>query len=194
MSAASCAALRNLGTLTPAQIGARMVLIAACTRDLHAALGTMPTAATPARADYFEYVPLLYTRLLQVELCAIAGYEGSRGARGASELFETIHRNVERAVSEVGELSSYADAGAARSAWQIEVIKKGLANYKLSRRSGRYDAASRGRHPKIPPGPSRPSSSLHMHFHLTNHGGTTLQQMLRYYTGSALTESCGNNA
>jgi hypothetical protein len=160
-------------------------MVTICISALNASLHSSADSGNHGGTAFFEWAPLLYTRLLQVQLGALADNVDGAGSRRMQQL--------EVARGELAALSRFAMPNGARTPEQRSTIATALQNYGLCRRSGRYHHASRGQHPQIPPAVSQPTATLHMHFHLVNHAGTSLQDLIRHGTCSAEPESCGMN-
>ena len=125
--------------------------------------------------EYFDVVPLLSVRALQYH--AYGGYA------------------VEHLMDRLEALRSRMEPGAARPAETQETIDAAVASYSLGARSGRTSvrtfAPNAPRGDKCPGQVSKPnaSASLHVHHHMTFHGGTTLVGIFHHRT-CALSPTC----
>ena len=115
------------------------------------------------RHAYYQVVPLLFARLLQLRLYArvLGCNESSRFASWDSRL---------------AALTLTIDPRRARNRLQQHHIDAALAAYRLRGRSGLRQHSG---HESARAQPN-PRSSMHIHLHLTNHGGTTMQNMVLY--------------
>ena len=109
-----------------------------------------------------------------------------------SPALENVLSQVDSLQRQLDTLSLGALNTSARNDDERRTIEAALSNYGLCRRSGRYDDVSAGALPKTPPGPADPDATLHVHWHLTNHGGRTMQTMARN-TCQLGVEGCGTN-
>ena len=126
--------------------------------------------------EYFDVVPLLEVRALQYH--AYGGYA------------------VEHLMDRLEALRSRMDPGAARPAATQETINAAVASYSLGARSGRTSvrtfAPNAPRGDKCPGQVSKPnaSASLHVHHHMTFHGGTTLVGIFHHRTCALSPNAC----
>lgn len=154
--------------------------------DIHRCIAALNASRPPTESfgpEYFEYVPLMHTRLLQMHAHALAA-EPNLGA---------IFGHLGNASASLESLSARASAKAARTPAQRQTIARAFAGYSLCARSGRYDAATGGRHPAIHRLTPRPDATLHLHHHVTNHAGTTMGGMYEANTCALGAEGCGRN-
>ena len=126
--------------------------------------------------EYFDVVPLLEVRALQYH--AYGGFE----VRGLMDRLEALRSRM--------------DPGAARPAATQETIDAAVASYSLGARSGRTSvrtfAPNAPRGDKCPGQVSKPnaSASLHVHHHMTFHGGTTLVGIFHHRTCALSPNAC----
>ena len=133
-----------------------------------------------AAGSYYDAVPLLFIRLLQLQLYGVV-YNRSAGYLAEGRLKLAV-------------LTDSIEPHGARSPLQQRSIDAALQGYQLCGRSGFYDVASRGAQPAWTPKASDPNRSLHMHLHLTHHGGTTMGIMALRGTCQLLGGSMGHAA
>ena len=126
-------------------------------------------------AAYYDVVPLLSVRALQYHAYGYA---------------------ADGLMSRLEALRSRMDPGAARPAETQETIDAAVASYSLGARSGRtsvraFAGPNQQRGDKCPGQVSKPnaSASLHVHHHMTFHGGTTLVGIFHHRT-CALSPTC----
>ena len=132
-------------------------------------------AAASHNTSYFDVVPLLYTRLLQLRLYAHL-------------LNITTHITKQSSTwnSRLTALTKTINPHHARSPLQQRCIDRALASYRVHGRSGLHT----NKYPVPAPGdpaalaaamfhrePPDPHASMHMHVHVTHHGGTTMGGM-----------------
>ena len=130
------------------------------TGALERATGNLMECLGVAAGSYYDAVPLLFIRLLQLQLYGVV-YNRSAGYLAEGRLKLAV-------------LTDSIEPHGARSPLQQRSIGAALQGYQLCGRSGFYDVASRGAQPAWTPKASDPNRSLHMHLHLTHHGGTTM--------------------
>jgi hypothetical protein len=151
--------------------------------------------AADARGTYFDSVPLLFTRMLQIQL-----YASALGATPSTPLLtshfanaranETLASVFAKWEGELAALAATINPRDARRHDQQRGIDAALSRYRLCGRSGLYDAASLGRGPALlGRRPPDRDASMHVHLHLTHHGGTTMGVMALHGTCQLLYQS-----
>ena len=126
--------------------------------------------------EYFDVVPLLEVRALQYH--AYGGY----AVDGLMERLRAVRNRM--------------DPSAARPAEAQETIDAAVASYSLGARSGRTTVRTfsgpRNDPEKCPGQVRQPnaSASLHVHHHMTFHGGTTLVGILKQRTCALASNAC----
>jgi len=161
---------------------------AATLNDCAQCLATLETVAPATGAAYYDVIPLVSTRLLQLQVYA------------------WVHSNrthvpeFARLASKRAALAEQIDPKLARSGLKRRQMDVALANYGECKRSGRFAAklcpAGSERIPRHPypdhgaAGLGDAAASLLVHLHLTFHGGTNLLRLIKRNSCAMLPHFC----
>lgn len=151
----------------------------------NACLGALVTSAgQPLKMHYFDTAPLLSSRLLQ-----LTAYASSLALPAREQLQKRAEILAARLAALAEGMSR--DQVVPRSAEVTEAMSEALGRHSYCRRSGRpLDWTNSKENSQTAARAADANSSLHMHLHLTNHGGTTLLGILQTQTCNLISAHC----